>query len=52
MAGTTERLQLGEIEFIIDSGASHHIVVNEDFLEYYIELEPPIKIQIAKKGQY
>ena len=47
MAGTTETLKLAEIEFIIDSGASYHIVTNEDFLEDNIELEPPMNINIS-----
>ena len=42
----------GYIKFIIDSGASHHIINIEKFAENFPTLNNPIKIGIAGKNQF
>ena len=50
MAGHSTNMQLQRIDFIIDSGASHHIVSNCSFFENYVKLNQLVEIQTAKKG--
>lgn len=38
------------ITFILDSGATEHIINREDLTENFTELETPIKISVAKAG--
>ena len=52
MAGNTSTHSLNGVEFIIDSGASHHIINDDKIFEKCIDLGTPIEIQIAKKGTY
>lgn len=54
MAGDypSEKVTTGKITFILDSGASHHLINRRDLTGKFITLEPPIKIQIAQKGTY
>ena len=49
MAGNTSTHSLNGVEFIIDSGASHHIINDDKIFEECVDLETPIEIQIAKK---
>ena len=52
MAGNLRTLGTEKIEFIIDSGASHHIINDDSVFEDFINLETPIQIQTAKRGVY
>ena len=38
--------------FILDSGASDHLINNEESFSNFIELQPPIKISVAKNGTF
>ena len=38
-------------DFLIDSGASDHIVNNDEYFIEWTNLNPPIKIEVAKKGE-
>ena len=38
--------------FILDSGASDHIVNSKDMFTSYIDLQPPVQIAVAKKDEY
>ena len=40
------------ITFILDSGASDHLINREDLTESFIELQPPMKISVAKNGAF
>ena len=53
MARNTSTHSLNGFEFIIDSGAiSHHIINDDKIFKECIDIETPIEIQIAKKGTY
>ena len=51
MAGNFEQTQKTK-DFIIDSGASDHMINNENMFENYQILRPPIKIGLAKQNEY
>ena len=38
--------------FILDSGASDHLINKEELYSNFIELQPPIKISVAKNGTF
>lgn len=42
----------GNIYFLLDSGASDHIIKDETLYADCINLDPPVKIAVAKMGQY
>ena len=50
MAGNTSTHSLNGVEFIIDSGANHHIINHDKIFEECIDLETPIEIHIAKRA--
>ena len=52
MAGNTSTHSLNGVKFIIDSGASHHIINDHKIFEECIDLETRIEFQIAKRGTY
>lgn len=41
-----------EIVFLVDSGATDHLINRDDIFESYIDLKPPIKIAVAKNGVF
>lgn len=41
-----------EIKFLLDSGATDHLVNSLDFFTFIEDLKPPSKITIAKRGEY
>lgn len=53
MAGATDRKKNNDkrVRFVVDSGASDHMVNNVDLLEDIRELERPVVISIAKSGE-
>lgn len=40
-----------EVTFLLDSGATDHIIKSDNFFSQYEDLSPPIQIQIAKNGE-
>ena len=53
MAGDDcQQPEKGKITFLLDSGASDHIVKRDDLFSSFIELQPPMKISIAKNGAF
>ncbi|CAK9796153.1 Copia protein [Anthophora plagiata] len=53
MAGNNEAQNLkGKITFLLDSGASDHIIKTEKLFSKYIMLQPPMKISVAKVGTF
>lgn len=52
MAGDARSVNFGSLDFIIDSGSSAHIIMDDSHYIDSVRLEPPIPIQIAKKGDY
>ncbi|KOC58795.1 Copia protein [Habropoda laboriosa] len=45
-----ERYEKNEITFLIDSGASDHLINREDLTKNFVDLNPPIKVGVAKNG--
>lgn len=41
-----------DITFLLDSGATDHIVNNQDFFSAYTQITSPLKINIAKTGAF
>ena len=53
MAGDDcQQPEKGKITFLLDSGASDHIVKRDDLFSSFIELKPPMKISITKNGAF
>ena len=52
MAGHPSTAKLQGIKFIIDSGATHHIINNCSMFESCADLDQHIQIRTAKKGAY
>ncbi|CAK9833160.1 Copia protein [Anthophora retusa] len=53
IAGNNEtKNSLGKITFLLDSGASDHIVKTEKLFSKYVMLQPPVKISVAKVGTF
>lgn len=50
MAGNLQMTEFGGIEFVIDSGASHHMINDDKLFEDSINLDKPIGVQTAKAG--
>lgn len=42
----------GELKFYIDSGCTDHLVNNKNFFTNLVMLKDPIKIKIAKQGDF
>ncbi len=52
MDGNTGQIKINQVNFIIDSGASHHIINDKLLFEDSLELDTPIQIQTAKREVY
>lgn len=52
MAGNIDAHNLGGIEFIIDSGATDHFIVDHRHFEESRELSPPLTVKVAKRGEH
>ena len=52
MVGGDCHTKTENITFLLDSGASGHIVKRDDLFSSFIELQPPMKISIAKNGSF
>lgn len=52
MAGAQQTHNIGGIDFVIDSGASHHMIKDDTLFEDFVVLQPPIEIEIAKTGTF
>lgn len=52
MAGVNILTNGSNLSFLLDSGASDHIINKEEYTKEFVDLKPPIKIYIAKNGAY
>ncbi|CAK9796582.1 Copia protein [Anthophora quadrimaculata] len=53
MAGNNEtQNSKGKITFLLDSGASDHIIKTDKLFSKYVMLQPPVKISVAKVGTF
>lgn len=53
MAGNFQLLnERNKISFLLDSGASDHLINREDLADTFADLQTPIKISIAKNGAF
>ena len=43
---------MGDVYFVIDSGATNHVVNDESICVSFKDLNSPIAIETAKEGQY
>ncbi|CAK9821259.1 Copia protein [Anthophora retusa] len=52
MAGDYKKGETKKLTFLLDSGASDHVINRDDVFSNYIELLPPQKISVAKNDTY
>ncbi|XP_076248054.1 uncharacterized protein LOC143187728 [Calliopsis andreniformis] len=52
MTGDYQVMKTRKLTFILDSGASDHIVKEDNVFPNMTILDPPIRISIAKNGEY
>lgn len=52
MAGDFKSQDDNKITFLLDSGASDHLVNRDDLFDDFVQLQTPVKISVAKTGAY